>query len=248
MLRQEIIVQLGLLHPKPPYASLISLLEKRTLGLLTRAIYCKPVLKWSFFHDGFLVAPAEWPFDAQEVFSLDDPPTPWEVQAHLGETGSGFRHDKVPICESSVLRWFLIGMPLPALATAMKVDIPVVLGHLRRALAAMLQSPRFLVWSLGTDLTPALVSGMVKPNKGSKNGTAIRHEDLIFHPYIKAQLAGGIRLNPVERDRSKYPLAFKSMEEKALFLVDHPNRERWLKARRGLWRCKKPEWAKMELA
>lgn len=192
----------------------------RALTGLRWALWKDPVILKGMYSPGMFVAREEWPPVVRKAFRAEEPPTPYEMAcAFLVEPTRNFwaaHRGAAPEfkCQYSALLWWLMGMPEDAMIKTLGLG---EVGQLHKHIAASVHSlrgrPRFGVWALGIDLTPACTSSSMqevastfllgKALPKSPAGSTRRHRNaqakLLSHPYVKTQLTTGKRSGKLTR-------------------------------------------------
>jgi hypothetical protein len=197
------------------------------------------------FHDGFLVAPKEWPKKSREAWGLKEPPSPYEVAcAILVEPQKGFWQlakgaDPVAM---SVTYWWLAGLHGEAISNLLGGRRSLMSGGFDVLMSQFIRhamtKKRFAVWALGTDLTPActsrhvaraalaLMRGTPMRRAGGHNGGS-SYEDkaalkkLLGHPYLVGQLRNGVRFAPIDRPLYKDGIVWSDLAAKIEWLCQN---------------------------
>ena len=224
------------------------------------------------FHDGFLVAPKEWPEKLKLAWGLREPPTPYEAAcAMLIEPNRGFWQlaKGANKLEMSVTYWWLAGLSEPSINSLLGRSHALVSDGLYAMMSNFIRhamtKKRFAVWALGCNLVPActsrhvsrvalaLLEGKSMRRAGGINGGS-SHEDkaalkkLLEHPYIESQLKSGARITKIDRPLYKEGVVWPTMPSKVDWL--QKNKEggkRVLGGRKILsqYSDQHPDWLKM---
>ncbi len=224
------------------------------------------------FHDGFLVAPKEWPEQVRAAWGLKEPPTPYEAAcAMLIEPSRGFWQlaKGANRLEMSVTYWWLAGLSEPSIRQLLGGSQALVskglYGLMSNFIRHAMTKKRFAVWALGCDLRPACTSRHVSRvalallegksmrraggvNGGSSYADKAALKKLVEHPYIDGQLKSGARHTRIDRPLYKDGVVWPTLESKLLWLRENKlGGERVIGGRKILMQYKDqhPSWLKM---
>ena len=209
---------------------------------------CIPALG-IFYADKSFVVIEDWHPIIKNAWRLEKPPTPEEYanSVFMSPTTSYWISLRKPhiICARSAFHWYTAGASVPILmwVYGYKTERDFFL-FLSTYLNYALKQPRFALWALATDLTPAIHSpeqavAAIKlyapesslTKKGKSVQQSSRLHEIMQDPYIKAQFRTGRAFNPLPRPKWRKGLVWTSVQQKFSWLEsDHPDAA-WLRYR-----------------
>ena len=150
----------------------------KTLTGLRWAIWRERQFAYAIYNKDFFVPPWAGGEGVKKAFALREPPSPYEVAcALLKEPSNNFwkvtAHAPHMRHAQSIMYWWLMGMPVEAIATVLSTKrirrgsawrpqhspgcgaVASVEGALASFIRHMMSLPRFALWALGSNLLPA---------------------------------------------------------------------------------------------
>ena len=198
-------------------------------------------------HEGFGVAPKEWPPIIAQAFPTDTRiPSPYECACAMlkGPTQKFWSYRKHHGAEKEALSafmWYLMGAHPIALATLLHMTEEQLYEAMSHAVTRLLGAGKFVIWALSTDLRPVLVNKKraevlaalyrgesLRKWTGETQNLFLVYDEIVNTPYVKAQLATRKAFVPIERPIYHPGLVFPTIEGKRAWEAEDTMHTRWL--------------------